>query len=207
MGKRFRDRKRARRRPYRDAKPLILIITEGKVTEPDYLDGFAKACENPRVRIEMVEDAGDPRAIVRAAKSRKLAAERRSRQEQDDNLKYDQVWCVFDVDEHAHRTEAKQTATKNGLSLAVSNPCFELWLWLHFADQPGMQTSQDLRKMMKRHVSDYDKGVNYADYAAGYEAAVVRASRLDDQAIADSEEGRNPTTGVWKLTENIRSDL
>ena len=53
---------------------------------------------------------------------------------------------------------------------------------------------------------NYDKHVNYPDYSAGYDAAVMRASRLEDAAKADNEEGRNPTTGVWRLTERIRAD-
>jgi len=97
-------------------------------------------------------------------------------------------------------------ARDNGIELAVSNPCFELWLWLHFADQPGMRHQKDLQSMMKQHIPNYDKHVTYFDYAAGYQAAVGRARRLDEDAGLANEEGRNPTTGVWQLTERIRSD-
>ncbi len=97
-------------------------------------------------------------------------------------------------------------ARDNGIELAMSNPCVELWLWLHFADQPGMQHRHDLQSMMKQHIPNYDRHVDYSDYAAGYDEAVRRASRLDENANLDNDEGRNPTTGVWRLTESIRSD-
>jgi len=206
VGKRNRDRRPARRTPYKDAKPVILIVTEGEVTEPEYLNGFARATRNSRVRIRVRGGVGVPKTIVEFAKDRKIEAEEQARGEKDDNLRYDEVWCVFDFDEHPNIPDAKQMARDNGIELAMSNPCFELWLWLHFADQPGMQYRHRLQSMMKRHVPNYDKHVDYSDYATGYEAAYGRASRLDKDAKAANEEGRNPTTGVWQLTESIRSD-
>ncbi len=206
MKKRDRERRPARRVPYKDSKPVILIITEGKVTEPEYLDGFARATKNPRVRIEVVGDAGDPKKIVEFAKDRKTEAKEEAQRQRDDNLCYDEVWCVFDVDEHTRTPDAIQMARDNEIEVAMSNPCVELWLWLHFADQPGMQHRHDLQRMMKQHISSYDKHVDYSDYSAGYDEAVKRASRLDKAAKAANEAGRNPTTGVWRLTESIRSD-
>ena len=206
MGKRNRKRRPARRVPYKEPKPVILVVTEGKVTEPEYLNGFARATKNPRVRIEVRGGVGVPKTIVEFAKDRKIEAEEQARGAKDDNLRYDKVWCVFDFDEHPNIPDAKQMARDNGMELAMSNPCFELWLWLHFADQPGMQDRHDLQSMMKQHIPNYDKHVDYSDYAAGYDAAYGRASRLDKDAKAANEEGRNPTTGVWRLTESIRSD-
>ena len=206
MGKRNRQRRLARPRPFKDPKPVILVLTEGEVTEPEYLDGFARAATNPRVHIEVVGGAGVPKTIVESAKERKRGAEKRARREKDDNLCYDEVWCVFDVDEHPNIPDAKQMARDNGIELAMSTPCFELWLCLHFADSPGMQHRHRLQSRMKEYIPGYDKHVDYSDYAAGYDEAVKRASRLDKDAKAANEEGRNPTTGVWRLTESIRSD-
>ncbi len=206
MRKRDRERRTARRAPYKDSKPLILVVTEGEVTEPEYLDGFKKAAKNPRVEIKVVGGAGVPKTIVEVAKDRKKGAEKRARRENDENLRYDEVWCVFDIDNHPNIPDAKQMARGNGLELAISNPCFELWLWLHFADQPGMQDRHRLQSMMKKHIPGYNKHVDYSDYAPGYDEAVKRASRLDENAELDNDEGRNPTTGVWRLTESIRSD-
>lgn len=193
--------------PYKDPKPVILIVTEGAVTEPEYLNGFARAFKNPRVRIEVLKGAGVPMTIVESAKELKKVADKRGRREKDENLQYDEVWCVFDVDQHPNVSHARQMARDNGMKLAISNPCIELWLWLHFADQPGMQHRHDLQKMLKQHVPDYDKHVEFSRYKAGYEAAVRRASTLDEEAQAVDEAGRNPTTGVWQLTESIRTHL
>ncbi|MFO0905519.1 MAG: RloB family protein [Pirellulales bacterium] len=203
MGKRDRQRRQARRPAYRESKPIILVVTEGTVTEPEYLKGFAKSKRNPRVQIVVVEGAGVPKSIVESAKELKQAAEKRARREDDENLKYDEVWCVFDVDQHPNIPEAIQMARDNGMQLAISNPCIELWLWLHFAEQPGMQQRQDLQRMIKRFIATYNKHVDFSVFANGFEDAVRRASRLDSDAEAAAEPGRNPTTGFWKLMTTI----
>ena len=205
MGRKDRKRRPARRPPFRDRKPVILVVTEGKVTEPEYLDGFARATKNPRVKIEVVGGVGVPKTIVEHAKEKKREADKRARREKDDNLSYDQVWCVFDIDAHPNIPDAKQMALDNGFELAVSNPCIELWLWLHFADQPGAQHRHDLQGMMKKHIPKYNKHVDFSHFASGYDDAAQRASRLDKDAKLVNEEGRNPTTGVWQLTKSIRA--
>lgn len=207
MRKRDRERRAARRKAFREVKPLILVVCEGAVTEPEYLHGFASARHNPRVRIDVHGGKGAPRTIVEYARDLKKAQEKQAKREKDDNLLYDEVWCVFDVDEHPNIENAKQMARDNGLELAVSNPCIELWLWLHFAEQPGMKDRHKLRDMMKMHIPEYDKHVVYSAYQAGYDDAVRRAERLDREAQADGDEGRNPTTDLWRLTESIGRDV
>ena len=205
--RRHRDRKPARRKPIRDAKPIILIVCEGKRTEPEYLRGFQKSCRNPRVQIEIADERGVPLTLVQLAKKMRAAADSQASREADDNLRYDSVWCVFDVDEHPHLPDAVTMARDNGIHLAISNPCFELWLLLHFRESPGMKNRGDVAKLLKKTVPDYDKQVTYSDYETGYADAVKRAKRLTD-AAAKADEGwrRNPTTNTHELTELIRGD-
>ena len=74
-----------------------------------------------------ISPGGEPKALVQRAVEKKKDAERLARSQKDSNLRYDQVWCVFDIDEHRLIPEAKQQAVANGIELAISNPCFELW--------------------------------------------------------------------------------
>ena len=94
----------------------------------------------------------------------------------------------------------------NGIKLAISNPCFELWLLLHFQDNPGMHSRQKVQQMLRKHAPNYNKGVDYAKYSGGYSEAVDRATRMDEAAANDGEAGLNPTTGVYRLTELIRGE-
>jgi RloB-like protein len=196
----------ARRPSFREPKPLILIVCEGKNTEPQYLDGFLRACRNPRVKIRIAREQGVPRSIVEIAKENKKAAEADAKRRGDENLAYDSVWCVFDVDEHPHIHDALQVARDNGVELAISNPCFELWLLLHFRESPGMQHRHKLKEMLKTHVPGYDKRVEYAIYSDGYSNAVVRAIRLATNAPTPGGFPPNPSTGIFRLTELIRGN-
>jgi hypothetical protein len=49
-------------------------------------------------------------------------------------------------------------ARQNGLKIAMSSPCFEYWLILHFEYTTGyMCTHQEVARRLKRHIPDYDK--------------------------------------------------
>jgi hypothetical protein len=202
--RRDRDRKPGRRTPFREPKPIILIVCEGKNTEPQYFDGFARDCRNSRVTIKIAPEHGVPKTLVEIAKKYKKEADAAAKR--DKNLAYDSVWCVFDVDNHPNLSDARQMAHDNGILLAISNPCIELWLILHFRESPGMQDRDRMRRLLRKHVPDYDKHVVYTTYSTGYEQAVMRAKRMDTSAEAEGDSGRNPTTGVYKLTELIREN-
>ena len=204
--RRDRDRKPARRRPFKEPKPLILIVCEGENTEPQYLNGFVKACKNPRVRIRVHDETGEPVTLVRIAKDAQADAVKRAKREGDDFLRYDSVWCVFDVDERRDISVATTMSTDNGIHLAVSSPCFEIWLILHFQDSPGGMHHQKLQKLMKKHIPNYNKRVEYADYEHGYPDAVRRATKLAEQARIVGNPLYNPSTGVYRLTELIRGE-
>lgn len=201
-----RDRRPARREPFRDPRPLMLIVCEGEKTEPQYFRQFALNHENSRVRIELGDKSGAPMTLVKAAKAYKSAAEKAARRERDQNLVYDSVWCVFDIDEHPHVHEAREMADANQIRLAISNPCFELWLVLHLRESPGMKHRHVMQSLLKTLIPDYDEAVDFKHFAPGYERAVERARKLDSLAEQIREPGRNPTTNVYKLTESIISD-
>ena len=58
----------------------------------------------------------------------------KSRRRKNSFEKNDEVWAVFDRDEHPKFDEAVSLCESNGLGVARSNPCFELWLILHERD-------------------------------------------------------------------------
>ncbi len=204
--RRDRERRPGRRKPFRDPKPLILIVCEGKNTEPQYFAGFIRACKNPRVRVRVHDATGVPLTLVRQAKEAKVEAEHKAKREGDVNLRFNAVWCVFDVDEHPDIPAAMTMASDNGIDLAISSPCFELWLILHFRDCPGGMHRHKLQKHMEKHIAEYDKRIEFADYEKGYPDAVRRATKLAEQAQRVGAPLYNPSTGVYRLTELIRGE-
>lgn len=193
-----------RRGPVRDPLPLILVVCEGEVTEPKYIDAFRLELGVNTVRVRVETPGGDPKALVETAIRLRDEAARRARRERDLNLAYDEVWCVFDVDEHARAAEARQLAASGDIHLAVSNPCFELWLLLHFADRTAHVTTAQVGKLLRGHLPGYDKHVRFAEVRHGYADALRRGQALDRHHAELGAEGGNPSTGVYRLTERIR---
>jgi hypothetical protein len=202
---RNRDRRPARGARDRKRKPRLLIVCEGRNTEPPYFKQFANFHRNLLVEVEVAGGQGVPFTVVRAAKEMIKRAAAAARRDSDVNWKYEWVWCVFDIDEHPNISDARIMAKKNGIGLAISNPCFELWLLLHFQHFASTLCRHRVQALLKSHVQGYDKHINFEDYSSGYQAAVERAKALQALAESMSDLGRNPSTGVYELTEAIIS--
>ena len=158
------------------------------------------------MNLEIAPEAGVPLTVVTIARDRRKSAEDEALSEDDDNLWYDSVWAVFDVDEHPNIPAAIQMARDNSIELAISNPAFELWLLLHFRNHPGMRGRAEVRRLLDKHIKGYDKSVNFTDYKSGYENAVKRAKSLGACNLQTCQPGPNPSTGAHVLTESIRTD-
>jgi hypothetical protein len=173
------------------------------VTEPSYIEGFVRKTRNATLKVRIHGERGDPRKLVEMAKSARDQARARARQQDDDFLAYDEVWCAFDRDQHERFEDACQMARDNQLELAVSNPCVELWLLLHFRENPGAQHRDHVQKLLKKFLPDYDKHFDFELVADLVDQATTRARRLDREAESTGETFRNPTTGFYRLTESI----
>jgi len=173
-----------------------LVVCEGEVTEVEYFTGLRIA---ERIPIELeVDPGGDPKALV----DRAVKSARASRRAKDP---YDHVWCVFDVDEHPKMADAKQKALANKLPYALSNPCFELWILLHFQDQTASLDRHQALRLCQSHMPGYDKHLPPGVLEDLYDDAIMRAEALirRQQGIGDPE--GNPSTGVHELVRIVRS--
>ena len=153
----------SRRKPSVEPRPRIHVVCEGEKTEPIYFDGLAHEEEVRLVQIEIVRSGGVPKSIVERAVSMKREAQREAKARRDANLVYDEVWCVFDVDEHPHLAEALDQAQANAIHVALSNPCFELWILLHFEDQRAHIERHKLQSACRQHLPGYSKVAAYAE--------------------------------------------
>jgi hypothetical protein len=178
-------------------------VCEGKVTEPAYFRGIRRA-ERGIIELEIVQ-GGVPKKVVERAVEMKMAAERNARLRQDVNLQYDHVWCVFDVDEHRLIAEASQQARENSIDLAVSNPCFELWLLLHFRDQTAHIEGEAVQRLCREHMPGYQK-TPPCDALRPYQTeAIERATKLEKRQAARNNSGGNPSTGIHRLIQQIQA--
>ena len=119
---RNRERRSGRRVPFREPKPKMLVVCEGANTEKEYFEQFAKFQRNSLVDITVEGGKGVPLTVVHAAKARKEKAISDAKRKDDEFLKYQSVWCVFDVDDHPNVSEAKILAADNGIEARHLQP-------------------------------------------------------------------------------------
>jgi hypothetical protein len=116
----------------------------------------------------------------------------------------DRVWCVADVDDFTPEQIRQAIERASGvaeISLALSNPCFELWALLHFEDCRRFFTKEQARKRLKKHLPTYEKHLPFDQLAPRFSQAFERAQAL---ALGSGSEGQhNPSTGVHRLVESL----
>ena len=206
MARSFRQ-KVQRRRPSRNPRRRILLLCEGERTEPEYFKDLKRYHRTHLLEIVVDEYHGVPWSLVKKAVKKKKAAASEARRKKDAFLAYDEVWCVFDVDEHPNLHDARQQARDNEVFLAISNPCFELWALLHFQEQNAYLTRQEARAKLKGHLPGYEKKLPAEKLEQSRATAARRAKSLQAQhERADREIHENPSTNVFELTEKICSD-
>lgn len=176
----------------RQARRRLLVVCGAQVTEREYLRGLVAHVANPAVTVRITTKSCSPSQLVTYAEvQRKLSP-----------TDFDDVWCVFDVDEFQDVASAITQARESGIEVAVSNPCFELWLILHHGAHTSYAgTYRKLLPHLTKHLPHYDKArLDFRDFAEGWSEAVARARKL---APSGKEHEVNPATGVWTLVERI----
>ena len=135
---------------------------------------------------------------------------RRNRQSRRVDRDFDEIWCVFDTDEHKKLAQAIEEARQSGIEVAVSNPCIELWFVLHARHQTAHIHRHDVQSLSKDlRLTD---GKRIADTAretlvVGFETAKQRARALDARHARNGSPPRsNPGTDVWRLVNRLNSD-
>ena len=194
-----------RRRSFLEPRKKFLLFCEGRNTEPGYFDAIKRSCASTLIDIESVPGVGVPQTIAQKATQHVESLPRRRRHSFEDQ---DEVWAVFDRDEHDGFDEAVRLCGDRGVRVARSNPCFELWLMLHEQDFDAMCDRHQMQTRLAAVRSDYDRGgskkLDFDDLITGVAEAEVRAER---QLARRREEGipyNNPSTTVGMLTAAIR---
>lgn len=182
----------------------LLVFTEGERTEDGYLVHWRRAYRDA-VLVTVDDFHGAPLSLVNHAVQAKRdeardAARGRGRP-------HDEVWCVFDRDQHPNIPEALDKATANGIGIVLSNPCIELWFVLHFADQTAHMERGEAQRL-SRELLGCDKaltGAALATLTSRYEDAKRRAEELDRKHAGDgSPRYSNPSSNMWRLVDRIR---
>jgi len=191
------------RRRVRPLKTRILVCTEGRVTEPDYLNNLRRKLRQAPVAIEIDPAHGDPLFLVRRA-SEVLSETRRARRRGSANEGFDQVWCVVDVDDHPRLQAAKELAARESIPLVISNPCFEVWALLHFEECTAYLGRGDAARRLRAHIPEYEKALSTQLLDGKFALAKQRAVTLREFHQDGGVDARsNPSTEVFLLVDAI----
>ena len=178
-------------------KDLLLIVCEGKKTEPNYFKSFRVSSAQVKIvglgvnTLSLVEQT-----IV----YKKDAAKYR--------IKYDQIWCVFDRDNNTCQNiqDAFVLAKREGVNIAFSNEAFELWYLLHFKYQTTfLDRHECVRQLNSAAGFKYKKNdeTMYEKILDKQVLAINNAKRLLTQYVPHNPSRDNPSTTVHVLVEQL----
>jgi len=153
--------------------------------------------------IETLHRNTDPQGIVNHAISLKKEGKLNTRNG-------DQIWCVFDVNSHQNHTldMASQLAAKYKIPIALSNPCFELWLILHYIYHSYAITHDEAPERLGEYIPGYVKSMDIFYLVENLvNDAIANASRLNSIHNQDGTDlfsrESNPSSQVYHLVEEI----
>lgn len=218
----FKNKSFKRKKKSLSLRKLFLIACEGEKTEPNYIDDLVQS-EKDAKRIAIGSKVlivnhqhTDPCGVLTDLCS-------------DPNYEdAEQRWIVIDRDAveniksenggHTQKNfdEALRNASEKGVSVAYSNPCFELWLILHFEYRDSSSSRIDVQKkalqLLKKNkllkpdaiIDDLkaEKGLFTALGEKRLEKAIKGAEKLYEK---NSGACQNPCTTFHKLIEAIKS--
>jgi hypothetical protein len=199
-----------RRVALREPKPEIVIVCEGKVTEPRYFDEFRSFSGNSLVTVTSIGGCGVPVSVVERAICEKAERVSRARKSRDSFDLLFEVWAVFDRDAHPKRQvpDAISLAAQNDIQVAFSNPCFEVWGLMHFGifNRPGHhhEAQAELKKALNGYCHEKNPVMDVRALWERYPDAVTNAERALAARAAEQTPQGDPSTGVHILTERIR---
>ncbi|RPJ59633.1 MAG: RloB domain-containing protein [Acidobacteria bacterium] len=198
-----RPRPLDRRIPHLHDTRLVIIATEGECTEKQYFSTFERKSTRVQVRVlETIQGMSAPKHVL----------DRLRRYRREYELGPGDALClVVDKDRWPDQQLSKVAAEAFRLhfELAVSRPCFEVWLYLHHTDcTPEMSdmTSQDIVECLRVLLGGYDNSNLRTElFEPHIDDAVRRAEALD---VSPSDRWPNRLgTRVYRVIRAIRDRM
>jgi len=194
-----------------ETNKTILIVGEGQ-TEKLYFESFPVLT----LTVEAIDLKGQSK--LKLIESTTYIIE-------NSKTKYDEVWCVFDMDVKQKEKEFSDfdnAITKGkslGYNIAYSNDSFELWFYLHFnyTEQKNHRTFY-YKFLGKQWNLNYEKdGKTYkfcqsiyskleTDKNASQENAIIKSEKLFESQKHLPYHQQNPITMVYELVKHLNEN-
>ena len=177
----------------------IIIATEGNKTEPAYFQYLNKILGTERFVVVQREHRPAPPSVLEDLV--KFIQQNKHNLEESD-----EYWVVSDVNtwtiDHKKVVVAWCDQCSDNNFMAVSNPCFEIWLILHFEKEPPtFETSRRCKRYYLDHYGN-NKEINDFNHIKIHHVkdAITRAEYKDDSGDSWWPETSGVST-VYKLVK------
>lgn len=185
---------------------VFLVASEDTYAVEQYFEALKDNAvfDTRRVVVRVLSTGDSGRSDPASVRQRLTEIERAL----DEKLDVDERWLCLDVDHwstgrHApNLARACKEAMEAGYGLAISNPAFEVWLLLHFSDEPRT-TQSECEAAIRTAVGSYDKTRLQAHLytRATVGLAVTRARALDTNPT--QRWPQEPGSHVYRLVERL----
>ena len=185
----------------RKSGKTILIVCEGAKSEPFYFGDLVRTLGLKTVRIIGKKCGSSPLCVVNRAKE--ISTGKIDLIEKfNEGVDYDEVWCVFNQDQHTTLRDALDKAYGNNFKVALTKPCFEFWYLLHFRKTTkGFEDCDKVIDDLKSQISDYRKGsCPFEELFPNTDTAIENAEFVRKHG------GGDPVTNVDELVSILISE-
>jgi hypothetical protein len=193
----------------RSAEKRFLIVCEDNKSAPSYLNALLRHLKLSGSDVVVVGSSGNTQPIQVVARA--IDLRREAQRPSSGTLPFDEVWCVIDGDYGERIANARHSAVANDIRLAISTPCFEYWILLHFEESsaPAANCDDVVDTLKSRHLRDYAKG------SFEFRALTVHAAHACERAmrlrmlrsdLVPNAEDHNPSSEMYLLVNALRGN-
>lgn len=193
----------SRKQNTREPRKVIRIYTEGAKTEPNYFNSI-----KDELRLNEIDIKVDGRGDHTVSLVERVIERKDELSNTDEDTEW---WVVFDKDDHTGFNQAIEQAEAQGINVAYSNECFELWFILHFEFlNTAIGRNKYYEKLTALLSKKYEKNTSdiYGLIRDKETTAIKNAKNLEkdhSESGITSYEQMDPSTSVYKLVERLRS--
>jgi len=186
----------------------VLIVTEGRETERNYLNHANRYLGRKKVEIKCDSNTAPDQLLLKAIKI--LDQNKQVRSSVGSSFfpsSFDSAWIVFDRNgnEPEQINDVIKKAKRENIKTAFSQPCFELWLLLHFVySTREFSDCSEVTDVLMKHDTSYSKSGRFESYMPKIHDAIINSKKLFLFAKENQTRSKSFTT-VHELVEYLNS--
>lgn len=171
------------RKPQNLIPRKVFIFTEGSVTEQRYFKEFIAFYKIPQARVRVI-DRGSTNSSPNSVIDYVIDFQKTIRKNESGISRHYVYWLVLDTDRWgANLARTVDDAYQRNFDVAISNPCFEIWLLLHYQDADSVKNNESVlcsKNAIKRAIhANNISGSNEKDYFVKTNIAINNSQLLD----------------------------